>query len=65
MKTCDKSSSSSSESESSDSECGEVVDMNTFRGTSVGVATKPVEELELQPPASPALLPQQTTIGGE
>ncbi|MCI08617.1 soluble diacylglycerol acyltransferase, partial [Trifolium medium] len=40
----------------------EVVDMNTFRGTSVGVATKPVEELELQPPA---LLPQQTTIGGE
>ncbi|PNX78570.1 soluble diacylglycerol acyltransferase [Trifolium pratense] len=66
MKTCDKSSSSSSESESSDSECGEVVDMNTFRGTSVGVATKPVEELELQPPASPAaLLPQQTTIGAE
>jgi hypothetical protein len=67
MKTCNKSesSSSSSESESSDSECGEVVDMNTIRGTSVGVATKPVEELELQQPASPSILPLQTTVDGE
>ncbi|XP_027192380.2 diacylglycerol O-acyltransferase 3-1 [Cicer arietinum] len=47
MKTCDESSSSSSsESESSNSDCDEVVDMNNFRGA--GVATKPVDELELQ-----------------
>ncbi|KAI5415423.1 diacylglycerol O-acyltransferase 3 [Lathyrus oleraceus] len=50
MKTCDKSesSSSSSSSESSDSDCDKVVDMNTFRGVGVDVATKPVDGLKLQ-----------------
>ncbi|CAK8563884.1 unnamed protein product [Lathyrus sativus] len=48
-KTCDKSeSSSSSSSESSDSDCDKVVDMNTFRGVGVDVATKPVDGLQLQ-----------------
>ncbi|CAI8610870.1 unnamed protein product [Vicia faba] len=50
MKTCDKSesSSSSSSSESSDSDCDKVVDMNTLRGVAVDVASKPVDELQLQ-----------------